>query len=191
MAELPEVFRDLLRELSHVPPNDTADSGLATQRRGQLEEIKPRIREALRQPRNEVAIAAALERVNGTAGDARSFDRLHEVLEAQAYRLGVLARIGGGDQLPAILRCERSGRAADGKSGGICGDALFDSQNACGEAGNWAAGRSLRRDVQSAAIFDLACNCWLYREPCRGEEAMAARWLRAGLKAEIRELAWV
>ncbi len=86
MAELPEVFRDLLRELSHVPPNDTADSGLATQRRGQLEEIKPRIREALRQPRNEVAIAAALERVNGTAGDARSFDRLHEVLEAQAYR---------------------------------------------------------------------------------------------------------
>ena len=87
MAELPEGFRDLLRELSHIPPNDTADSGLATQRRRQLEEIKPRIREALRQPGNEAAIAAALERVNGTAGDARSFDRLHEVLEAQAYRL--------------------------------------------------------------------------------------------------------
>ncbi|MGC1362621.1 MAG: malto-oligosyltrehalose synthase [Silvibacterium sp.] len=87
MAELPEGFRDLLRELSHIPPNDTADSGLATQRRRQLEEIKPRIREALKQPGNEAAIAAALERVNGTAGDARSFDRLHEDLEAQAYRL--------------------------------------------------------------------------------------------------------
>jgi len=87
MAELPEHFRDLLHELSHIPPNDTADSGLAAQRRRQLEEIKPRIREALMYPRNAAAIAAALERVNGTAGDAHSFDRLHEVLEAQAYRL--------------------------------------------------------------------------------------------------------
>ncbi len=86
-AELPERLRDLLRDLSHIPPNDTADSSLATQRRGQLEEIKPRIREALMLPRNQTAIAEALESINGKVGDARSFDRLHEVLEAQPYRL--------------------------------------------------------------------------------------------------------
>lgn len=86
-AGLSEGFRDLLRELSHIPPNDTADSGLAAQRRGQLEEIKPQIREMLADLRNRAAIAEAIEKVNGTAGDARSFDRLHEVLEAQPYRL--------------------------------------------------------------------------------------------------------
>jgi (1->4)-alpha-D-glucan 1-alpha-D-glucosylmutase len=86
-AALPESFRDLLRDLSHIPPNDTADSGLAAQRRRQLEEIKPRMREALSQPGNQAAIAEALEQVNGKAGDPHSFDRLHEVLEAQPYRL--------------------------------------------------------------------------------------------------------
>ena len=86
-AALPEHFRDLLRELSHIPPNDTPDSGLQTQRRGQLEETMPQIHEELRKPENQAAIAEALEKVNGTAGDARSFDRLHEVLEAQPYRL--------------------------------------------------------------------------------------------------------
>ncbi|HXO94798.1 MAG TPA: malto-oligosyltrehalose synthase, partial [Candidatus Acidoferrum sp.] len=86
-AELPEEFRDLLRELSHIPPNDTADSGLAAQRRAQLEEIKPRMRQALNDPKNQPAIKAAIDKVNGRAGDPRSFDRLHEILEAQPYRL--------------------------------------------------------------------------------------------------------
>ncbi len=87
MDGLPQRFRDLLRDLSHIPPNDTAYSSLATQRRKQLKEINPRIREALLRPRNQEAIAAALERVNGKVGDPGSFDRLHEVLEAQPYRL--------------------------------------------------------------------------------------------------------
>ena len=86
-AELPESFRDLLRELSHIPPNDTADSSLAAQRRAQLQEMRPPIREALRDPNNQAAIAAAVEEVNGVVGKPRSFDRLHELLEAQPYRL--------------------------------------------------------------------------------------------------------
>jgi (1->4)-alpha-D-glucan 1-alpha-D-glucosylmutase len=87
MGELPERFRDLLRELSHIPPNDTADSSLAAQRRGQLEEIKPHIRKALMRPDSQAEIADAVKKVNGITGDAHSFDRLHEVLEAQPYRL--------------------------------------------------------------------------------------------------------
>ena len=87
IESLSEPFRDLLRELSHIPPNDTSYSSLATQRRQQLKEIKPRLREAILHPGNQAAIAAALERVNGKVGNPRSFDRLHEALEAQPYRL--------------------------------------------------------------------------------------------------------
>ncbi len=54
LAEMPEHFRDLMRELSHIPPNTTADSGLAAQRRAQLEDIRPRIREALRTRRTRL-----------------------------------------------------------------------------------------------------------------------------------------
>src|SRR6185437_3070195 len=78
MEELPENLREMLRDLTHhIPPNDTEDSGLASQRREQLEEIQPRIRRALAKPENQDAIAAALKKVNGTVGDPRSFDRLH------------------------------------------------------------------------------------------------------------------
>ncbi|MGB7191699.1 MAG: malto-oligosyltrehalose synthase [Acidobacteriaceae bacterium] len=88
MAELPENLREMLRDLTHhIPPNSTPDSGLATQRRAQLEEIQPRIRKALTKPENQEAIAAALKEVNGAPGDPRSFDRLHAVLEEQPYRL--------------------------------------------------------------------------------------------------------
>lgn len=87
-TELPANLREMLRDLTHhIPPNSTADSGLATQRRAQLEEIQPRIRKALAKPENQEAIAAALKAVNGTVGDPRSFDQLHAVLEEQPYRL--------------------------------------------------------------------------------------------------------
>ncbi|MGH9585948.1 MAG: malto-oligosyltrehalose synthase, partial [Acidobacteriaceae bacterium] len=88
MGELPENLREMLRDLTHhIPPNYTSDTGLAAQRRAQLEEIQPRIRKALANPANQAAIAAALERVNGRVGDPHSFDRLHAVLEEQPYRL--------------------------------------------------------------------------------------------------------
>lgn len=88
LEDLPQNLRDLLRDLwSHVPPNSTADSGLAAQRRAQLQEIQPRVRKALADPENQPAIAAALKEVNGRPGDPHSFDRLHAVLEEQPYRL--------------------------------------------------------------------------------------------------------
>lgn len=88
MEDLPQNFRDMLRDLwSHIPPNSTADSNLAVQRRGQLQELQPRVREALADPENQPAIAAAVKEVNGRPGDPQSFDRLHAVLEEQPYRL--------------------------------------------------------------------------------------------------------
>ncbi|MBB6143510.1 (1-_4)-alpha-D-glucan 1-alpha-D-glucosylmutase [Silvibacterium bohemicum] len=86
---LPESFASLLRDVSHIPPHDTADANLASHRRQQLVELKPRLRAALCDPGLRPIIDKALTQVNGVEGDARSFDRLHEVLEAQPYRLAL------------------------------------------------------------------------------------------------------
>jgi (1->4)-alpha-D-glucan 1-alpha-D-glucosylmutase len=85
--EVPQSFRDLLRDLAHIPPHDTTDGTLVTQRRLQLAELRPRVREALLSPEMQPVLKRALERINGVAGDPHSFDRLHELLEAQPYRL--------------------------------------------------------------------------------------------------------
>ncbi|HEY6447771.1 MAG TPA: malto-oligosyltrehalose synthase [Acidobacteriaceae bacterium] len=84
---VPETFRELLREMAHIPPHETTDKNLAAQRRQQLAELKPRLRDALRSEAMQPAVARALGRLNGVKGDARSFDRLHELLEFQPYRL--------------------------------------------------------------------------------------------------------
>ncbi|MFP5230192.1 MAG: malto-oligosyltrehalose synthase [Acidobacteriota bacterium] len=84
---VPQSFRDLLRETAHIPPHETTDANLVAQRRQQLAELKPRLREALLSTEMQPAIEKALERINGVVGDARSFDQLHELLEQQPYRL--------------------------------------------------------------------------------------------------------
>jgi (1->4)-alpha-D-glucan 1-alpha-D-glucosylmutase len=87
--DLPASFRRLLRELSHIPPHDTADANLASQRREQLKDLKPRLRAELQDPALRPFLDKAVREVNGVEGDPRSFDRLHEVLEAQPYRLAL------------------------------------------------------------------------------------------------------
>jgi (1->4)-alpha-D-glucan 1-alpha-D-glucosylmutase len=87
--ELPSSFRNLLRDLSHIPPHDTADANLAAQRRQQLAELKPRLRAALKDPEIRPILDRVLAEVSGVEGDPHSFDLLHEVLEAQPYRLAL------------------------------------------------------------------------------------------------------
>jgi (1->4)-alpha-D-glucan 1-alpha-D-glucosylmutase len=86
---VPADFRHFLRDLSHIPPHDTADANLATQRRQQLKDLKPRLRAALQDPAFRPILDKAVAEVNGVEDDPRSFDRLHEVLEAQPYRLAL------------------------------------------------------------------------------------------------------
>ena len=80
-------FRDVLRDVAHIPPHETTDPALAAQRRQQLEELHPRLHEGLLSEEMQPAVERALERINGRAGDARSYDRLHELLEQQPWRL--------------------------------------------------------------------------------------------------------
>ena len=84
---VPSTFRDLLKELAHIPPHDTTDTNLAAQRREQLAELRPRLREALLSSELQPLLQMAADRANGIAGNARSFDLLHSLLEAQPYRL--------------------------------------------------------------------------------------------------------
>ena len=84
---VPQFFRDILRDTAHIPPHETTDPNLVAQRRQQLAELRPRLREALLSEEMRPALARALERINGVAGDPRSFDRLHELLEQQPWRL--------------------------------------------------------------------------------------------------------
>lgn len=84
---VPAGFREVLRDSAHIPPHDTADAALAAQRRRQLEELWPRLRESLGSGEMQPALRKALERINGVEGDARSFDRLHSLLEQQPWRL--------------------------------------------------------------------------------------------------------
>ena len=84
---VPQFFRDILRDTAHIPPHETTDPALVTQRRQQLAELRPRLRQALLSEEMQPVLERALERINGVAGDARSFDRLHELLEQQPWRL--------------------------------------------------------------------------------------------------------
>ena len=84
---MPSSFRDLLKELAHIPPHDTVDPNLAAQRREQLSELRPRLQKALLSSKLQAVLQIAAERINGTEGDPRSFDLLHALLEAQPYRL--------------------------------------------------------------------------------------------------------
>ena len=85
--EVPQPFRDLLRETAHIPPHQTTDMALRAQRQRQLEELRPRLRAVLESLEMRAALGRALDRINGVEGDARSFDRLHELLEQQPWRL--------------------------------------------------------------------------------------------------------
>ena len=84
---VPQSFRDLLKELAHIPPHDTSDPSLAAQRREQLKELNPRLRNALLSSELQPILQRAVHHVNGLEKDPKSFDHLHALLEVQPYRL--------------------------------------------------------------------------------------------------------
>jgi (1->4)-alpha-D-glucan 1-alpha-D-glucosylmutase len=84
---VPQNFRDLLDQLEPIPPHETSDDDLRSQRQEQLRKLLPRIREALRSAELQPALQKAIESINGVEGDPRSFDRLHKLLDVQPYRL--------------------------------------------------------------------------------------------------------
>ena len=84
---VPQSFRDTLRETAHIPPPEATDATLVAQRQQQMQELLPRLRAELKSEAMQEPLRRALERINDVAGDPRSFDRLHELLEQQPWRL--------------------------------------------------------------------------------------------------------
>ena len=81
-------FASLIDAFGHLPHRD-ADAPAAREERQRDKEVHKRrlVRICGRNAAVPEAIGAAVQALNGTAGDAASFDELHRLLESQAYRL--------------------------------------------------------------------------------------------------------
>lgn len=86
---VPQDFRNLLKQLPEIPPHETTDEELRSDRRARLNPLMQELRAALASPQMQSAIQKTLEDINGIAGYPATFDRLHQLLEAQPYRLAL------------------------------------------------------------------------------------------------------
>jgi (1->4)-alpha-D-glucan 1-alpha-D-glucosylmutase len=86
--EARQEFESILTAIGYLPGRDEQDPERLAERRREKEVVKRRLA-ALDETSEtvRVAINAALITLNGRPGDARSFDRLHELIDAQPYRL--------------------------------------------------------------------------------------------------------
>jgi (1->4)-alpha-D-glucan 1-alpha-D-glucosylmutase len=81
-------FQSILTALEYLPRRTETDSERIEERTREKEIIKRRLeRRSLEEPLVQQAIEQALVKINGRAGDPRSFDKLDEMLNAQSYRL--------------------------------------------------------------------------------------------------------
>ena len=81
-------FQSILFHLDHLPVYTETDAASVASRRREKDIAQQRLGDLVeRSPRIRAHIDANIERFNGTAGDGASFDLLHGLLEAQAYRL--------------------------------------------------------------------------------------------------------
>jgi (1->4)-alpha-D-glucan 1-alpha-D-glucosylmutase len=81
-------LQSILTALEYLPKRTESDPERIAERAREKEIIKRRLeRRCEEEPRVQEAIDKAIAQINGKAGDPRSFDRLDELLNAQAYRL--------------------------------------------------------------------------------------------------------
>ncbi|HLJ85819.1 MAG TPA: malto-oligosyltrehalose synthase [Candidatus Angelobacter sp.] len=81
-------LRNVLSGLRNLPPHNTTDVELVGQRRRSVGPLTEALNNLLHaKPEVQSLVRRALEQFNGTPGDPRSFDDLHQLLEAQVYRL--------------------------------------------------------------------------------------------------------
>jgi (1->4)-alpha-D-glucan 1-alpha-D-glucosylmutase len=84
---IPGPLNEVLTRIRELPPHETINDELREERRAQLAVLLPRLQEILRSPEMRPMIDRALNAINGVEGDAHSFDQLHQLLDAQPYRL--------------------------------------------------------------------------------------------------------
>ena len=78
----------LITAMGKLPPNSVSDSAEVRRRQNEAPALLERFAQLLHESEQVRAqVELALKRLNGTKGDPRSFNLLHELLEKQAYRL--------------------------------------------------------------------------------------------------------
>jgi (1->4)-alpha-D-glucan 1-alpha-D-glucosylmutase len=81
-------LESICASLSKLAPREEVDAAKVAERAREKEVAKRRLAALLSgNPRLAAHADAALRAFNGVPGDPRSFDRLHALLETQAYRL--------------------------------------------------------------------------------------------------------
>lgn len=81
-------YLSIVTALEHLPAQDECDSERITERYREKEIIRTRLRHLLHEsPRVRQHVEENLTLINGRPDEPPSFDLLHQVLEAQAYRL--------------------------------------------------------------------------------------------------------
>ena len=126
-------FRAAPRPIPNASRNATREKEIIKRR------LERRCQEA---PQVQAAVAQAVAQINGTPGEPRSFDALDLAAERSIVSSRLLARGGGGDQLPAFLRRERSRRDPDGIARGLRCDASVAARADRRGRGHRRAGRS-------------------------------------------------
>jgi len=78
----------LIGSFGQLPPNDTLGPGEVRRRHSEVPELLRKLKRLWRDSRKvQTRFNKTLALLNGTPGDAGSFDALHDLLEKQAYRL--------------------------------------------------------------------------------------------------------
>jgi (1->4)-alpha-D-glucan 1-alpha-D-glucosylmutase len=86
-VDRPEL-ESIVAGMRSLPPHTVTDPELVATRRREIPGLKKRLAQLVeRSPEVRGVITDALAKVNGHAGNPRSFDALHRLLNAQAYRL--------------------------------------------------------------------------------------------------------
>jgi (1->4)-alpha-D-glucan 1-alpha-D-glucosylmutase len=81
-------LESILTALEYLPPRTDTDDEKIRERAREKEVIKRRITRLCREcPQVEEAIELAIKQIEGRVGETRSFDKLDQLLDAQAYRL--------------------------------------------------------------------------------------------------------
>ena len=101
-------------------------------------------------------VAQAIARRGRRAQRARRARRAARAARGAGLPPRVLARGGRRDQLPALLRHQRPGRAAHGARGGVRGDARPGARPGGGRRGRRPAHRPPRRPVRPGAVLRAA-----------------------------------
>ena len=81
-------LQSIMTQLEKMPPRTTTDPALIAERAREKEVAKVRLEQLCADhPQVAVAIGRAIDTLQGRPGDAKSFDRLDALIDAQAYRL--------------------------------------------------------------------------------------------------------